>query len=415
LASTSDAFGTFIGDSWIPDRSFELMVTPEIFGLTQDTFDCPPRAATAPHDPHGVAKMHWSLEPEHEELREMLAGWLQRVAPSDRVRRWLDEGDTETFPLLLAREGWTGLGAPEAQGGQGGGLLELAILAEELGATAAPSGSWMATVLALPALAGGAAASVLEDGGSAALVVRADRPIDTAADAVVAAGDRLSGHVSLVLGGAGATVLVVPTDQGLYQVAADTPGVSVAPAPLLDRSRSVADILFDDVPAARLDSPADLLRTASARAAVLVAADALGALRRMREMAVEYSGQREQFGVPVGSFQAMKHAAATMLVAEEAARSIVYFAAASVDAGHERAALHAAAAKAQVTAHAADAADSALTMHGAIGYTWEHDLQLLFKRAKLDRELFGAPARWNDRIAKALLSDAGTPDVVSIP
>jgi alkylation response protein AidB-like acyl-CoA dehydrogenase len=122
----------------------------------------------------------------------------------------------------------------------------------------------------------------------------------------------------------------------------------------------------------------------------------------MLEMAVAYSKEREQFGVPVGSFQAVKHAAAMMLVEVESTRSVVYFAASSVDLGLPEAALHAAAAKAQTTAAAARVADSALTVHGAIGYTYEYDLQLFYKRAKLDRELFGSPAVWNERIAAAL-------------
>jgi alkylation response protein AidB-like acyl-CoA dehydrogenase len=138
------------------------------------------------------------------------------------------------------------------------------------------------------------------------------------------------------------------------------------------------------------------------RAAVLVAADALGVTERMLAMTVEYAGQRKQFGVPIGSFQAVKHAAAEMLVTVESARSIVFLAAASVEARHPDASLHAAAAKAQVTEAAARAADTALTLHGAVGYTWEHDLQLAYKRAKLDERLCGAPSAWNERIAVAL-------------
>jgi alkylation response protein AidB-like acyl-CoA dehydrogenase len=125
-------------------------------------------------------------------------------------------------------------------------------------------------------------------------------------------------------------------------------------------------------------------------------------MERMMEMAVEYSLQRHQFGVPIGSFQAVKHAAASILVDVEAGRSGIYYAAASVQAGDNDCALHAAAVKAQVTAAAVRAADSALTMHGAIGYTWEHDLQLFYKRAKLDEALFGAPGVWNERIARGL-------------
>jgi alkylation response protein AidB-like acyl-CoA dehydrogenase len=180
-------------------------------------------------------------------------------------------------------------------------------------------------------------------------------------------------------------------------------GVRVVGRRLLDRSRSVADVVVDDAVSEPLDVDAPaFLAGCAARAAVLVAADALGAMTRMLDLTVAYSKQRRQFGVPIGSFQAVKHAAATILVEAEAARSAVYFAAASVDAGAPQSDLHAAAVKAQVTAAGSRVADSALTLHGAIGYTWEHDLQLFYKRAKLDEYLYGRPATWNERIADGL-------------
>jgi alkylation response protein AidB-like acyl-CoA dehydrogenase len=180
-------------------------------------------------------------------------------------------------------------------------------------------------------------------------------------------------------------------------------GVGVHPRPLLDRSRRVADVSLDEVTARRLDVDAHAsMNEMTSRAAVLVAADALGACERMLQLAVDYSKQRQQFGQPIGSFQAVKHAAAQMLVTVESSMSIAFYAAQSVEEHLAECATHAAVAKAQVTGHAADLADSALTLHGAIGYTWEHDLQLFYKRAKLDRVLFGTPAAWNERIADAL-------------
>jgi alkylation response protein AidB-like acyl-CoA dehydrogenase len=152
-----------------------------------------------------------------------------------------------------------------------------------------------------------------------------------------------------------------------------------------------------------LDRDGEAALTALAnRAAVLVATDALGAAERMLDMSVEYAKQRKQFGRPIAAFQAVKHAAAQMLVTVESGYSIALFAAASLQDDGPDAGLHAAAAKAQVSAHCAELADSALTVHGAIGYTWEYDLQLFYKRAKLDRILFGSPADWNERIATML-------------
>jgi alkylation response protein AidB-like acyl-CoA dehydrogenase len=243
-------------------------------------------------------------------------------------------------------------------------------------------------MVAMAALPADAAKAVLNDGMVTVLAV--------AADAVPGAGS-----FSTVLGADRARRLVVRVEDSLSLV--DVDDMDVRPRVLTDRTRSVADVAVSGAAGVPLDvSAAPALEAAALRAAVLTAADALGVMERMLDMTVAYSKQRHQFGVPIGSFQAVKHAAAEMLVRVESARSIVYLAAAAVEAGHVDAPLHAAAAKAQVTAAAAAAADTALTLHGAIGYTWEHDLQLYYKRAKLDRPLFGSPEAWNERIAVAL-------------
>jgi alkylation response protein AidB-like acyl-CoA dehydrogenase len=183
----------------------------------------------------------------------------------------------------------------------------------------------------------------------------------------------------------------------------ERPGVQVRPRALTDRSRSVADVVLDGAAATTIRADVGAaVEAAALRAAVLIAADALGVMEHLLAISVEYALARKQFGVPIGSFQAVKHAAAQVLVQVESARSIVYLAAASVQAGHPDAPLHAAAAKAQACGAASAAADTALTLHGAIGYTWERDLQIYYKRAKLDAELFGSPAARNERLADRL-------------
>jgi alkylation response protein AidB-like acyl-CoA dehydrogenase len=270
-----------------------------------------------------------------------------------------------------------------------------------------PSSAWLADVLAAPLLA--SAPDVAEaafSGEHVALLVPAGSVPGGPSPLRLDAEGRVGGRVLRVLGAADATqyVAVAGPEGGrpeLRLVRADD--ARVERRDLLDRSRSVADVVLEDPPSVALEGDVDaLLGEVARRAAVLVAADALGAMQRMLDLAVEYSKQRHQFGVPIGSFQAVKHAAATMLVDVEAARSAVYFAAASVDAAHPEADLHAAAVKAQVTAAGSRAADSALTLHGAIGYTWEHDLHFFYKRARLDEALFGSPHAWNERIADAL-------------
>jgi alkylation response protein AidB-like acyl-CoA dehydrogenase len=356
--------------------------------------------------------MQWKFSEEQEAYREALRGWLGDVAGTEQVRGWLgaDGGtpDPTPFEQRLVADGMAGVGVAEELGGQGGGLVELAITAEELARTAAPGSAWLATVLAVPALEGRAdLAKTALEGGHAALVVAAESLPDGAPPVALDAQGQLTGVVPRVLGADRAGLLVVPAlgPEGLrlHAVNAGLPGVTLAPRRLLDRSRSVADVHLDHVVGEPLDvDAATVLAHVADVAGVLVAADALGAMERMLELAVEYSGQRQQFGVPIGSFQAVKHAAATILVDVEAGRSGVYYAAASVAGGDGECALHAAAVKAQVTAAAGRAADGALTMHGAIGYTWEHDLHLYFKRARLDEQLFGGASAWNERIADRL-------------
>jgi alkylation response protein AidB-like acyl-CoA dehydrogenase len=352
--------------------------------------------------------MRWDLDPEQEMFRDSFAAWLADHASTEAVRTWLGDGDVGPFEQRMATDSWLGVGFSEDAGGQGGGLFELALAAEQLGYAAAPGSAWLASVLAGPALAArpGLLAAVLERGEGAALVVTSSQPPDEPGPVVVKDGG-LYGTVPGVLGAGHARHLVVPVWADgrctLFLATADETAISLTGRKLLDRTRPAADVTLTGASAQPLDTDgAAVLAAAALRAAVLVAADSLGAADRMLRLAVDYSQQRTQFGVPIGSFQAVKHAAATMLVSVESSRSVSYFAAASVGQGGPESSLHAAVAKAQVTAAAEQAADSALTLHGAIGYTWEHDLQLFYKRAKLNTYLFGPPRLWNERLAAGL-------------
>jgi alkylation response protein AidB-like acyl-CoA dehydrogenase len=352
--------------------------------------------------------MRWELSEEQELFTTSLREWLgERAAPAT-VRGWLDAGDISSFDRIFVGEGWAGVGFDEELGGQGGGLLEVALTARELGRAAAPSAGWLQSAIVVPALTDEPALmrEALESGEVTALAARSDR-IPAATTSVQSSAGRLRGRIPSVLGAARSRRLLVPVADGesaaLWLVDSADTGVRTHLRPLLDRSRDVADVVLDDVAARRLEiDAAATIDEIATRAAVLVAADALGASERMLQLAVDYSKQRQQFGQPIGSFQAVKHAAAQMLVTVESAMSIVCYAAQSAEEGLPERAIHASVAKAQVTGDSAQLADSALTLHGAIGYTWEHDLHLFYKRAKLDRVLFGTPASWNERIADAL-------------
>ncbi|GAB3710316.1 acyl-CoA dehydrogenase family protein [Nocardiopsis oceani] len=350
--------------------------------------------------------MEWKFSEEQEAYAEALQDWLESSVDSKRLRRWFETGDPSEFLGSFARY-WAGVGIPEEEGGQGGGLVELALTSEHLARVAAPSSEWLATTLALPALAGRPEdVETALSGQTLALLVPADRIPDDAAPLEVR-DSGIHGVVPRVLSGDKAARFVVPVAGAggveLHLVGAAQDGVRSTARRLLDRSRSMADVTLDGAASERLDVDASAVLSGIARqAAVLVAADTLGVSQRLLDLSVEYAKQRQQFGVAIGSFQAVKHAAATIMVGVEAARSAVYYTAASVDSGQPEGSLHAAATKAQVTAEGPRAADSALTMHGAIGYTWEHDLHLFYKRAKLNAGLFGSPEAWNDRLADAL-------------
>lgn len=360
--------------------------------------------------------MQWKLSEEQDAYREALAGWLADVASPEQVRGWLDlddeRGDHSPFEELWNSGGMAGVGIPESLGGQGGGTLELALTAEELARAGAPSSAWLSTVLAVPLLERHPdLVKSAVDGASVALVVGSGS-VPVAANGVsIDADGCVHGEVRQVLGADRATTLLVPlqTPEGtqLRVVDATADAVTITPRHLLDRTRTVADVRLEGAASRPLDCDVDAgLAHVADLAGVLVAADALGAMQRMLDLAVEYSQQRKQFGVPIGSFQAVKHAAASILVDVESSRSGVYFAAASLDIADQvpgaEVAMRAAAVKAQVTAAGSRAADTALTMHGAIGYTWEHDLHLSYKRARLDEQLFGSPELWNEWIAERL-------------
>jgi alkylation response protein AidB-like acyl-CoA dehydrogenase len=269
-----------------------------------------------------------------------------------------------------------------------------------------PDSRWLAAALVAPLLSEVELAEQLAGEHRFAAAIPADQ-VPAWAPLSVAEG-RLTGVVRHVLGADESDVFIVPVTgpdgPGLARVSASE--AAIGRDDLLDRSRAACGVEFDRARIIEVHAaPETCLSDTAALAGVLTSADALGSAERMRELAVEYSKQRKQFGQFIGSFQAVKHAAAQMLVTVEASYSTALYAAAAIDAGLADAPTIAAVAKAQVTAAVADLAESALTVHGAIGYTWEHDLHLFYKRAKLDRILFGPPRVWNERVAVALLDE----------
>jgi alkylation response protein AidB-like acyl-CoA dehydrogenase len=345
--------------------------------------------------------MDLSYTDEQQFLREAVRGTLDREAPLSKVRDWVleDEVDHEPALTLAARQGWTGIGVDEERGGQGGSLLELTVLAEELGRAALPADALYASLLSTVLLrssddpaalalveqaAEGRAVAIARPGGAAL-----DTPAPGAGPHALVLGAPMARHFLAVSGG---TV-------SLHDAAA----AAVEPRRLVARTRCLGDVtLPGSAEGTFAGGDEAALADLAAWGAVLVSADALGASQRLLDLTVEYVGQRVQFGVPVGSFQAVKHAASEMLVAIEGMRAAVQYAAWAVGENEPGARTEAWVAKSRAARAAVLVADKALFLHGAVGYTWEHDLQLLFKRAKSDAALLGGAAVYEDRIADAL-------------
>lgn len=356
--------------------------------------------------------MRFAFNDEQSMFRDAIHGALQQEAPSAKVREWTEAQDLSPFNEFVNSFGLSGLGFSEELGGQGGGAIELAILFEELGLTAAPSGEILAGnsgALSFAAqLSGGLShfSKVLAGEAVVALCTNAGLLPSKCRD-ITADGNFLTGSVKLVLNAPVSDYLLVLVQEnsstGLWLISASEAGVAITPRKLLDRTRLYGDVYIDRVPANKLGViSAEGIARAEARLALCVAAETLGLCKKMLDMTVDYAKQREQFGVKIGSFQAVKHACAEMVVEIEAAYSGIYYTAWAIDSDETDADLHAWVVKSFCADMGVHVAESALKLHGAIGYTWEYDLHYYYKRAKSNRELFGSPKAYREKIAERL-------------
>lgn len=349
--------------------------------------------------------MRFALTDEQQMLRDSVRGALARELPLPRLRECLDRGEADaTMRALAVAQGWTGIGIDEDAGGQGGGVVEQAIVAEELGYAAAPTSALFAGALAAQVLAAGGdraqelLAELAEGERSIVLAMDAGK---AAAGGVTVSSGTADGDVGNVLGVAEADLALVLDAGGAHAVDLSAPGCAVRVRGLVDPGRSIGELSLTAAAAETLGG-AGSLDDVTALGAVLVSAEALGAAARLLEMTVEYVTQREQFGVVIGSFQAIKHAAADMVVEIETARSLIYYAAWALDACDPGASTAVSMAKAYAAPAAASVADKALALHGAVGFTWEHDLHLFLKRTHTARALFGSAGTHRERIASTL-------------
>ncbi|MER5623805.1 acyl-CoA dehydrogenase [Streptosporangium sp. NPDC002544] len=365
------------------------------------------------------------LSEEHEALRESVTGWAERNIPSEVVRAVIAaEGEERPgFWPGLADQGLLGLHIPEEYGGSGYGLLETAVAVEALGERVAP-GPYVPTVLASAAIlaSDGKAHGELLPGLADGTLTGAVAPFSSITGTRGEDGTlTIGGTVDLVLGGALADVLVLPvsTDRGEEWVAVDASAATVTPVGSLDLTRGVAKVELDavTVPAGRV---LDGLQASAVHnlAVILLGAEAAGVASWCVTAAAEYAKVRVQFGRPIGQFQGVKHKAARMLVALEQARATVWDAARAADGGDVPAdELAYATAIAGVVAPDAAVlcAKDAVQIFGGIGYTYEHDAHLYYRRALTLRALLGSSAEWAEAVAELALNGVSRELEIELP
>ncbi|MDB5393974.1 MAG: acyl-CoA dehydrogenase [Rhodospirillales bacterium] len=375
--------------------------------------------------------MEFVFTTEQSLLQDTARSFFEKVGGSAQIRRASQKEAgylPEIWREIAATLGWGALVVPERFGGLGLGIVELAIIEEQIGATLYPSPFFATIVLALPAiLAAGDEAqqralipAIVAGERTASLAYTGRAGVPGAIDAVIERTDgklQISGEAGFVPYGHAVDWLVVAARTAdrdgrisLVLLPRQSPGIVTERVAYLDPTHAVARIGFDSVAVpdgsvlGGLGSGDAALQRVLDRGAIALAAEQVGGAEKCLALSVEHAHQRIAFGRPIGSFQAIKHMLADMVVRIESARSAVYFAACMADEEPGEAGLSEAASMAAV--HCSDAfyrtAADTIQVHGGMGFTWEHDAHLYFKRARCTRGMFGDPAFHCERMARAM-------------
>ncbi len=369
--------------------------------------------------------MNFGFTEEQDELRNMVRRFLDEKSPETEVRRLMatEEGyDPAVWAQMADELALQGLGIPERFGGQGFGPVELYVVFEEMGASLLCAPYFSTVALAanalmqvgtesdqaahLPGIASGATVATLaltDDAGGWDL----EQTSTTASPA----GDGwvLSGVRSYVTDGLTAGLILVPamTAAGLslFAVSGDAPGLTREGLPTMDQTRKQARLTLSDTPGTLVGADGQALAgltTTVQMAAAMLAAEQVGGAQRVLDNAVEYAKNRIQFGRPIGSFQAIKHKCADMLLDVESAKSAAYYAAWAAQELNEELPIAASLAKSFCSEAYFHCAAENIQIHGGIGFTWEHHAHLYFKRAKSSELLLGDPAYHRELLAERL-------------
>ena len=353
--------------------------------------------------------MNFDLSDEQLMLQETVNQFLENECDGNKLREIFD-GEAGFDPVLwkgMVELGLGGIHLPDEYGGAGLELLDLAVVAETLGFRGAPGPFFGHSIASLAIALGGSDAQKkkwlpkLATGDATGTFAFGEGDSAWQPDQwTLAAGDKLTGTKRHVLFASHADLIVVGTaGGGLAVVERDEGTITTEDEDGADRTRRLEQVTFDGTPCEALEKGAEVSAHVRDGALVLLAADAFGGASRLVEMSVDYAKTREQFGVTIGHFQALKHQLANMAVEVEPARGLYWFAAHAFDHIEDEAERAAAIAKAHITDRFMQVARDAVEAHGGIGFTWECDVQIWFKRAMFDRAFLGAPSLHRERAA----------------
>jgi len=362
----------------------------------------------------------YTFTDEQNQLRTAVRKFCADNFDEQSVRRLMESDppfDAKVWARLGAELGVLGLPVSEEDGGVGGTLVDQAVAVEELGASLACGPVFGTVFLAIPALVAASAgqardaliAELVEGRRTAAFAVP-DRAGALGEVSVTADGDSLTGTVERVVdAGAADDLLVAATNAdglALYAVDASATGVQRTPLVTLDLTRPQATVQLSSAPGRLIAGPDEAERViehALQVGSALLAVEQVGAAQHLLDLSVDYAKSRLQFGRQIGSFQAIKHKLADLLVDLEHARSAAYHSVWAIADGSDDPALSASIAQATCSAALSRIAADTIQVHGGIGFTWEHQAHLYFKRAATDAALLGSAEQHRDRVAELVL------------
>jgi len=361
--------------------------------------------------------MQFGLSESQQILKDTSRKFFSGECPVAEVRRLME---TETaynadLWLKLAGQGFTGIICPEDCGGMGLGKVELILLMEEAGYALLPGPFFSTVALAVPTIDTVASPAQKKkylsriasgDARSTVAVLEESASWDLSDAKLAAAGDKLTGTKLFVTDAAVADFIVVIAQNGVFMVDAKAPGLRIEPMKGMDLTRKVYSVQFSNTPAEKLGSrngDGDGVTRAFALATTALAAEMVGGMQRALEITVAYAKTRKQFGKPIGIYQAVQHQCADMYLQTESSRSAVYYAAWALQENTPDAATAVSIAKMYASDAGRNVGNHGIQVHGGMGFTWENDLHLYYRRAKASETMLGDAAFHRERIARQVI------------